>query len=66
MLDPKYKNLRIVSTFVGTNYELLLLKRMTKKPFSLWFWKPISFFSLWLVLNMWQKEQVMKTLTLTF
>jgi hypothetical protein len=37
MLDPRYENLRIVSTFVGKELGIVIVKAYDKKLFSLWF-----------------------------
>jgi hypothetical protein len=66
LLDLRYKNIRNIFTFVGKELGIVVIEKCDKKNLFPMLLKPISFGTLWLLLNLWQKKQVMNTLTLTF
>ncbi len=66
MLNMRYKNLKIVFTFVVKELRVAIVKDYDKKIFFLMILKTHYILHPWLLLNLWQEDQMTKTLTLTF
>ncbi len=66
ILNMRYKNLKIIFTFVVKELKVTIVKDYDKKVFFLMILKTHYILHPWLLLNLWQEDQMTKTLTLTF